>query len=156
MKFFRLILLVIGTVFICLSSPALSQDFNWVSGFNEQANQDIEAFKTLLAERFSQRLTQVDTIFQEVKTPSDTYMAFKLSEMSRRPISDVVDTYGNGKSKGWGVLAKNLGIKPGSKEFHELKKREDLYHGRYSDSYDKKKKKNKGKGKKKSKKNKDK
>jgi hypothetical protein len=26
------------------------------------------------------------------------------------------------KGKGWGVIAKNLGIKPGSKEFHALKK----------------------------------
>jgi hypothetical protein len=27
----------------------------------------------------------------------------------------------------WGVLAKSLGIKPGSKEFHALKRGQDLY-----------------------------
>ena len=49
-------------------------------------------------------------------------MAFKLSEMSQRPVSDVLEIYGKGNSKGWGALAKSLGIKPDSKEFHQLKR----------------------------------
>lgn len=163
MKFYKFVALLLAVAFICCATPAFSQEFQWVNGFNEQANFDIEEFKRLLAERFRQRLGQVDTIFQETKTPSDTYMAFKLSEMSKRPVSDVVDVYGKGKSKGWGALAKSLGIKPGSREFHDLKRQDDLYHGKYYDSdNDKKKKgkdkgkKNKGKSHKKSKKNKDK
>jgi hypothetical protein len=34
----------------------------------------------------------------------------------------VVREYKAHKGQGWGVIAKNLGIKPGSKEFHALKK----------------------------------
>lgn len=152
MKFFRFIVLVLATAFICISTPAFSQEFKWVSGFNEQANFDIDEFKRILAERFRQKLGEINPIFKEMKTPSDTYMAYKLSEMSKRPVSDVVKVYGNGKSKGWGALAKRLGIKPGSKEFHELKRQDDLYHGRYNHSdddsdYDARKK-GKGKGKK--------
>ena len=145
MKFIKVIIWFLGAVFICWSAPAFSQEFQWVHGFNEQANQDLEAFKGLLAERFRQRLRKVNTIFNEAKTPSDTYMAFKLSEMSNRPVSDVIDVYGKGKSKGWGALAKKLGIKPGSKEFHDLKRQDDLYHGKYYNSYDDGKKKGKGK-----------
>jgi hypothetical protein len=33
-----------------------------------------------------------------------------------------VDTYKRNKGKGWGVIAQRLGIKPGSAEFHRLKK----------------------------------
>ena len=32
-----------------------------------------------------------------------------------------MDEYRNNKGQGWGVIAKNLGIKPGSDEFHALK-----------------------------------
>lgn len=145
MNFCKCIAMVLSAVFIFVATPAFSKDFQWVHGFNEQANFDIEEFKRILAERFQQRLKEVNTIFQETKTPSDTYMAYKLSEMSKRPVSEVVDVYGKGKSKGWGALAKSLGIKPGSKEFHQLKRQDDLYHGKYHDSYDDGMKKGKGK-----------
>lgn len=144
MRFHKLIVLVLGIVFICLSSPAFSQEFHWVNAFNERASFDIEVFKKELAERFRQRLEQVDAVYKKTKTPSDTYMAFKLSEMSGRPVSDVTEVYGKGKARGWGALAKSLGIKPGSKEFHDLKRQDDLYHGKYSDSDDDKKKNGKG------------
>ena len=54
-------------------------------------------------------------------------MVFRLGEMSGKPIEDVITKYKSGKGKGWGSLAKSLGIKPGSAEFHSLKRGEDLY-----------------------------
>ena len=156
MKFYKFIILALSIVFIGLPEPALSQEFQWVSDFNQKAFQDINVFKKKLAERFGKKQNQVDAIFKEVKTASDTYMAFKLSEMSGHSVDDVVDVYGKGKSKGWGALAKELGIKPGSKEFHALKEKDDLYHGKDSNSFDDKKKKEGKKGKGKPKKNKDK
>jgi hypothetical protein len=47
--------------------------------------------------------------------------------MSNRPIDYVIEKYKAEKGKGWGVLAKSLGIKPGSKDFHALKQGQDLY-----------------------------
>jgi hypothetical protein len=43
-----------------------------------------------------------------------------------------MERYRKGKGKGWGELAKSLGIKPGSREFHALKRDDDLYdrHGK--------------------------
>ena len=39
----------------------------------------------------------------------------------------VIERYRSGKGKGWGALAQSLGIKPGSKEFHDLKRGSDMY-----------------------------
>ncbi len=52
----------------------------------------------------------------------DAYMTAKVSKVANRPVEDVVEEYKANRGKGWGVIVKKLGIKPGSKEFHELKK----------------------------------
>lgn len=54
--------------------------------------------------------------------PSDVYMALKLHRLSNRPLDFVIGEFKKSRGKGWGVTAKRLGIKPGSKEFHALKK----------------------------------
>jgi hypothetical protein len=69
-------------------------------------------------------------------------MVLRLGEMSAKPTDYVIEKYKSGKGKGWGALAQSLGIKPGSKEFHALKRGNDFY-----DDKDKGKGKGKGKGK---------
>jgi len=70
--------------------------------------------------------------------------------MSGRSIGYVTDKYKKHKGNSWGALAKELGIKPGSEEFHALKGGHDLRsgtkHGQVPSS-GKGKNKNKGKGK---------
>jgi hypothetical protein len=51
----------------------------------------------------------------------DIYFALELARISKRPIDEVVKIYTSNKQKGWGAIAKDLGIKPGSPEFHALK-----------------------------------
>lgn len=51
----------------------------------------------------------------------DTYMATALSRLSKRPVGAVAEEYKRGQGKGWGVTALNMGIKPGSPEFHQMK-----------------------------------
>ena len=80
--------------------------------------------------------------------PADAYMLLRLGEMSHQPIEHVVRTYNAGKGRGWGTLAKSLGIKPGSKDFHALKQSQDLYNGKNDgDAKIKSKGKSTGKGK---------
>jgi hypothetical protein len=55
--------------------------------------------------------------------PGDIYMAAEISNIIHKPIETVSETYTKNKDKGWGQIAKELGIKPGSKEFHEMKDR---------------------------------
>ena len=38
-------------------------------------------------------------------------------------LSSVHDEYNRSKGEGWGVIAKNMGIKPGSTAFHNLKEK---------------------------------
>ena len=54
--------------------------------------------------------------------PADVYMAIRLSRASGKSFDYVVGEFKKSKGKGWGVISKRLGIKPGSPQFHELKK----------------------------------
>jgi hypothetical protein len=57
-----------------------------------------------------------------VRTPGDAYMCLRVGQVASQPVEVVMKEYQAHKGKGWGVIAKNLGIKPGSKEFDTLKK----------------------------------
>jgi len=54
--------------------------------------------------------------------PGDVYFACALASVLGRPCRYVVDYYDANRGLGWGVVAQRLGIKPGSAEFHRLKK----------------------------------
>jgi hypothetical protein len=63
--------------------------------------------------------------------PADVYYACALAHQVNRPCMDVVRDYGDDRGQGWGVIAKRMGIKPGSAEFHALKGKLDRSDGRY-------------------------
>ena len=54
--------------------------------------------------------------------PGDVYYACSIAHTLGRPCRYVVDEWDRNHGKGWGVVAKELGIKPGSAEFHRLKR----------------------------------
>ena len=62
-----------------------------------------------------------DLIFKVKMTPADAYMTVGIASIIKKPTDIVVKEYRANRGKGWGVIAKRLGIKPGSKEFHALK-----------------------------------
>jgi len=51
----------------------------------------------------------------------DIYLTVELAKITEKSVDEVVTVYTANKNKGWGVIAKELGIKPGSPEFHALK-----------------------------------
>lgn len=53
--------------------------------------------------------------------PGDIYYACALAHQLGRPCLDVLRIYERDHGQGWGAIAKRLGIKPGSAEFHALK-----------------------------------
>lgn len=126
---------------LALSSVALAADFDWVKDFNIRAEADPTGFRAQLATRFKIGDTEIAGVLSVCNKPADAYIALRLGEMSRKPTAYVLEQYKVNKGKGWGVLAKSLGIKPGSKEFHALKQGHDLY-----DEPGKSKGKGKGKG----------
>ncbi len=54
--------------------------------------------------------------------PGDVYLACSLASIVGRPCRYVVDIWERDHDQGWGNVAQGLGIKPGSAEFHRLKK----------------------------------
>ncbi len=61
----------------------------------------------------------------------DVYYACALAYQMRRPCADVVKQYDQNRGQGWGVIAKRMGIKPGSAEFHALKGQVGKSNGKY-------------------------
>ena len=51
----------------------------------------------------------------------DIYMATALSKISRKPVGAVAEDFHRNPGRGWGAMAMNLGIKPGSPEFKQMK-----------------------------------
>lgn len=88
---------------------------------NTDGNRDLPAFKASLTQTFNVPMPKVEAAFRVGMSPGDALMAFQISSITRRPIEDVITVYKKSKSKGWGAMAKEMGIKPGSAEFHALK-----------------------------------
>lgn len=149
----RFILIVLAMV-----STLFAGDFNWMSALDSRYESNPTNLRTNLNERFNVGDSIISNVVKSVAKPSDAYMVLKLAEMSGLTSDAVLKKYQTSKDKGWGVMAQNLGIKPGSAEFKALKAGHDMDRGS-KDSNDKgntKEKKNgkddhdkdKGKGKK--------
>lgn len=125
MRLVRLVL--VGVVVVLLTAgAALAGDFAWMKDFNSKAQADPSGFKASLATRFKIGGSQIDAVISNTAKPADAYMVLRLGEMSGQPTDLVTERYRSAKGQGWGNLAKSLGIKPGSKEFHALKRGHDL------------------------------
>lgn len=95
---------------------------SFMSGLNVKARADMSGFSVKLGAQFGIPLPQVQAVVKAVETPADAFMCFQLSQMTGVQPETVVHTYKTNKGRGWGVIAKELGIKPGSPEFHALKR----------------------------------
>jgi hypothetical protein len=108
---------------------ASAGDFDWLNNLNITAEADSSGYRIRLATRFRIGDAEVRAVIGDVDRPSDAYMIFRLGELAHRPVREVLSVYRANRKKGWGVMAKNLGIKPGSREFHALKRGHDLGDG---------------------------
>jgi len=145
----RKTLLFVSVMCLCLASSAsfvAAGDFDWMPNFNVQAQADPSGFRAMIATRFNMGDAQITSVLSNVPNPADAYVVLRLGEMSGKPIGYVTEQYKEDKGRGWGALAKSLGIKPGSPQFHALKRGDDLY-GPKGKGKGKGKSKGKGKGK---------
>jgi hypothetical protein len=117
-------LLSVISLSLLVFSPALaSSDLDsFVKSLNVRAQADLGAFKIRLSTQFGVPIPRVEAVMASVRTPGNAYMCFRVGQVASQPVEVVTKEYQANKGKGWGKIAKNLGIKPGSKEFHELKK----------------------------------
>lgn len=99
-------------------SVELNTDLN---NINVEAKANLSIFKNDLYVEFNSKPNEVDYLFSLNMQPAEVYLALSIAEISGKPTNEVAEVYKKNKSKGWGYIAKELGIKPGSSEFHELK-----------------------------------
>jgi hypothetical protein len=110
----------------------LDTDLNTI---NASASANFGSFKGDLIVSYNVSEKKIDYMKVSLNmAPGEIYFALEIAKLSKTPIDEVITIYKNNKSKGWGYIAKEAGIKPGSSEFHQLKNNANS-------------KKNKGKGK---------
>lgn len=141
-------LLAIATL-VCFSVNAQERGYVPQSGdkdmdkaltdINSEANADIETFKNEMETTLSLPKQKSEVLLSTMK-PADVYMVAQTAQTTGKPVDEVAAVYEKNKDKGWGATAKELGIKPGSKEFKALK-------GKVKDNGKKAKAKGKAKGK---------
>ena len=144
MKPQKMLLMVAVVLLFASSSAAVAADYDWMRNFNNRAQTDLSDFKVQLGTRFKIGDAQVNAVLSNVDSAADAFMLLRLGEMCGRPTDYVMDRYRAGKGQGWGALAQSLGIKPGSREFHALKRGSGFHD---YDDYGKGKGKDKGKSK---------
>src|SRR5574337_716541 len=118
----------------------------FLGDLNIQARADMNGFSARVSAQFGVPLAQVQTVTRTVSQPADAFMVFQLGQMAHQPPETVVRVYKTNQGKGWGVIAKSLGIKPGSPEFHALKRGDFVLTGEPGGGPGKGKGKGKGKG----------
>ncbi len=115
---------VVMTFFLTIgvsAFPAQADLDTFLNGLNSRAGTDLNGFGVSLSAQFSIPVPEVHAILKRVDLPGDAFLCLQLSLMTGQPIETVIKTYQRQKGNGWGAIAKELGIKPGSSEFHALK-----------------------------------
>ena len=116
------LIIAVALLFVAAQASADSEFSSLITSMDVQAEANMADFQVRLGAYFDASSSQVETIIRSVDRPGDAYMCFRVAEITKKPVEIVLKEYRANKGRGWGVIAKNLGIKPGSREFHELKK----------------------------------
>ncbi len=111
------------SMFIIIPAGSVLADINiFLGDLNSQAYANRNDYSYKLSNQFGVPIYQVDAILKRVHSPSDAFMCLQLGRMLNIPHERVLETYQANRGQGWGVTAQKLGIKPGSPEFHALKR----------------------------------
>lgn len=85
------------------------------------AKLDLPGFTAEVSLQWGVPRVEVQAVVAQGFQPAEVYLIAALSKLSGKAPAVVIDVYKKNRSKGWGFVAKELGIKPGSKEFKALK-----------------------------------
>jgi hypothetical protein len=113
----------------CLAPLAYAELARFLTNLDVQAKDDLNGYCEKLGGQFGVPLQQVQDILTVVEAPADAFMVLQLGQMTKKQPETVLETYERNKGKGWGVIAQELGIKPGSPEFHALKRGDFTFTG---------------------------
>lgn len=94
----------------------------WLGDMNRYGSRYRDPFVDELVRYHGAPRELVEDLLRRRWAPGDIYFACSLARLAGHPCRDVVDLWERDHAQGWGALAKRLGIKPGSAEFHRLKR----------------------------------
>ncbi len=94
---------------------------NDLISINTDAKLNLDAFKADLTTTFGVSVKNLDYMVSINMEPAEMYLALEISSSVNKPVESVLDMYEANRDKGWGYVAQQMGIKPGSPEFHALK-----------------------------------
>lgn len=88
---------------------------------NDEAKKDLSSFKEQIVADFGISKQNVQDLLDKALEPAEIILSGRIADITGKSMTDVVSSYEKNKDKGWGQVAKDMGIKPGSPEFHALK-----------------------------------
>jgi len=100
-------------------NPQFDSDLNVINAY---AISDIGSFKAEMSLSYNLTERNFDYMHGSLHMePGEIYLAVEISKIGKISLDNVISIYQTDKSKGWGYIAKQAGIKPGSAEFQQLK-----------------------------------
>lgn len=88
---------------------------------NDEAKKDLSSFKDKIVADFGGTKQAVQDLLDKALEPAEIILSGRIADVTGKSMNEVVNSYEKNKDKGWGQVAKDMGIKPGSPEFHALK-----------------------------------
>lgn len=131
-----LVMLSLAVALLGVSSVARADLNAFLRSVNQRAIADIQNFNEMLSRQFGIPVPDVEAIVRSVPDPADAFMIFQLGQMAHVEPVVVLRKYQRNKGQGWGRLAQELGIKPGSPEFHALKRGDLAFTGERGGLYE--------------------
>ncbi|UTF49240.1 hypothetical protein NLA06_11765 [Desulfomicrobium sp. ZS1] len=93
----------------------------FLGNLNAQAAADRHGVVTSVGSHFGVPYSDVELIMGTAGSLADAFMVLQIGRWTGLSRDRIMNEYRAKKGQGWGVIAKDLGIKPGSAEFHALK-----------------------------------
>jgi ribosomal protein L12E/L44/L45/RPP1/RPP2 len=123
MKYLIIIYLLLGSYSLHAQHYSSDPDLNKsLITLDANAQLDFGAFRTDISLGYNISEKKIDYLAAEVgMSAGDIYLTAEIASLTHKSVDEVVAVYTVHKDKGWGAMAKELGIKPGSPEFHALK-----------------------------------
>lgn len=133
MKKLLLLLLVITTI----TASAHKNGFKSYRTHADRYGSDNPAlFGQMLARQYNLNESDIGDLHHKFdRNWGDLALGLEMGYLSKKPMNTVFGMYE--KNRGWGNIAKDLGIKPGSEEFHQMKRNLDERYNEWSHEWDK-------------------
>ncbi|MCE2957881.1 MAG: hypothetical protein ACK5UP_14880 [Bacteroidota bacterium] len=102
-----------------LGDAELNESINTITS---KAKTQFSEFKTFITQNYGVGRDKYDMWQNSIgMNLGDIYLAVEIAKVSRRSQDDVIASYKKNKAQGWGVIAKEFGVKPGTDAFEVLK-----------------------------------